>query len=226
MSPWIPRALLAIGIVAIAAAVVSIAVGEGGPQPQDVGGVNEMQRIFGGIEQEDDAIGPADAEITISVFNDLQCSACATYHLATVVPLVESHARTGEARVELRHFSIAPNDTTLAAIGAEAAGAQGRQWQFADLFFRNQELARERGVDDGLLREVAGAVPQLEVAEWEAAYAESESEEAVRADAMLASELELPAEPAVVVEGPGGTRTLTESPSLEEVEAAIAALGA
>ena len=225
MSPWIPRALLAVGVVAIGAAVVSIAVGEGGPRPQDVGGVNESQRIFGGIEQEDDAVGPADADVTVSVFNDLQCSACATYHLDTVVPLVESYARTGEARVELRHFSIAPNDTTLAAIAAEAAGAQGRQWQFADLFFRNQELARQRGVDDALLDEVAGAVPQLEVEEWEAAYDSPESEEAVRADAMLASELELPAEPAVVVDGPGGTRTLTESPTLEEIEAALAEVG-
>jgi len=161
----------------------------------------------------------------VSVFNDLQCTACATYHLETVVPLVESYARTGEARIELRHFSIAPNDTTLAAIAAEAAGAQGRQWQFADLFFRNQELARERGVGDALLREVAVAVPQLETAEWEEAYVSAQSEEAVRADAMLASELELPAEPAVAIDGPGGTRTLIESPSLEEVEAAIAEVG-
>ena len=226
MSPWVPRALLAVGVVAITAAVVSIAVGEGGPQPQDVGGVNETQRIFGGIEQDEDAVGSADADVIVSVFNDLQCGACATYHLDTVVPLVESYARTGEARVELRHFSIAPNDTTLAAIAAEAAGAQSRQWQFADLFFRNQELARARGVDEELLAEVAGAVPQLEFEEWEAAYDSPESEEAVRADAMLASELELPAEPAVVVDGPGGTRTLTGSPPLEEVEAALAEVGA
>ena len=93
--------------------------------------------------------------------------------------------------------------------------------QFADLFFRNQELARERGVDEALLREIAVAVPQLELAEWEAAYNAPEAVKAVRADAMLASELELPAEPAVVVDGPGGTRTLIESPSLDEIEAAI-----
>jgi protein-disulfide isomerase len=215
-----------VGIVAIAAALISIAVGESGPRPQDVGGINDTQRVFGGIEQAGDAIGPADAEITVSVFNDLQCSACATYHRSTVVPLIESYARTGEARVELRHFSIAPNDTTLAAIAAEAAGEQARQWQFADLFFRNQGLARERGVDEALLREIAVAVPQLEISEWEQAYGSAQSEEAVRADAMLASELELPAEPAVVVDGPGGTRTLIESPALEGIEAAIAEVAA
>ena len=217
-----PRLLLGIGVVALATALISIAVGTGGPEPQDVGGVNETQRIYGGITQEEDALGPDDAEVTVSIFNDLQCSTCATYHLDTVVPLIESHARTGEAKVELRHFSIAPNDTTLAAIAAEAAAEQGRQWQFADLFFRNQELARERGVDEALLEEVAAAVPQLEVEAWAEAYESPESEEAVRADAMLANELELPAEPAVVVDGAAGTRTLTESPSLEAIEAAIA----
>lgn len=225
MSPWVPRALLGLGVVAVAAAVISIAVGQGGPQPQDVGGVNDTQRVFGGIEQAGDAVGPAEAELTVSVFNDLQCGACVAYHLETVVPLIESYARTGEARIELRHFSIAPNDTTLAAIAAEAAGGQGRQWQFADLFFRNQELARERGVDEALLREVAIAVPQLEITEWEQAYDSPESADAVRADAMLASELELPAEPAVVVDGPSGMRVMTASPSLEEIEVAIAELG-
>ena len=225
MSAWVPRVLLGVGAAALATALISLAVGEGGPEPQDVGGINETQRIYGGIQQEDDTLGAADAELTLSVFNDLQCSDCATFHLRIVNRLVERYARTGEARIVLRHFSIAPNDTTLAAIAAEAAGEQGRQWQFADLFFRNQELARERGVDEELLDEVAGAVPQLEVEEWEAAYDSPESEEAVRADAMLASELELPAEPAAVVDGPGGTRTLTESPTLEEIEAALAEVG-
>jgi hypothetical protein len=39
---------------------------------------------------------------------------------------------------------------------------------------------------------------------------------------MLAAELGFPAEPAVVVEGPGGTRELIQSPPLDEVKAAIA----
>jgi hypothetical protein len=42
---------------------------------------------------------------------------------------------------------------------------------------------------------------------------------------MLAAELELPAEPAVVVSGPGGQRELIETPSREQIEAAISAVG-
>ena len=50
---------------------------------------------------------------------------CADYEINTIDPLVEEYARTGDARLEFRHFSLAPNDTTLAAIAAEAAGQAG-----------------------------------------------------------------------------------------------------
>ena len=220
-----PRALLIVGGAALIAAVVSIAVGEGGPQAQDIGGVNEVQRIFGGIAQEGADLGPEDAELAISVFNDIQCEPCADYEIDVIDPLVEEYARTDQARIEFRHFSLAPNDTTLAAIAAEAAGEQARQWQYLDTFVRNQDLAISRDVDEDVLREVAEAVPQLDVEQWQEDFESPRSEELVRQDAMLAAELQLPAEPAVVVSGPGGQRELIESPSAEEIEAAIDAVG-
>lgn len=220
-----PRALLIVGGAALIAAVVSIAVGEGGPQAQDIGGVNEVQRIFGGIAQEGADLGPEDAELAISVFNDIQCEPCADYEIDVIDPLVEEYARTDQARFEFRHFSLAPNDTTLAAIAAEAAGEQARQWQYLDTFVRNQDLAISRDVDEDVLREVAEAVPQLDVEQWQEDFESPRSEELVRQDAMLAAELQLPAEPAVVVSGPGGQRALIESPSAAEIEAAIDAVG-
>ena len=46
----------------------------------------------------------------------------------------------------------------------------------------------------------------------------------MRDDAMVANDLKLPAEPAIVVSGPGGQRTLIETPTLDDVEAAIDAV--
>jgi protein-disulfide isomerase len=218
----VPRALLVVGGGALVAAIVSIAVGEGGPQAQEIGGVNEVQRIFGGIAQEGAELGPEDAETVVTVFNDIQCEPCAAYEIDVIDPLVEEYARTGEARFEFRHFSLAPNDTTVAAIAAEAAGEQARQWQYLDTFVRNQEAAISRDVDDDVLREIAEAVPQLETDQWLEDFDSPRSEELVREDAMLAAELELPADPAVVVAGPGGQRELIESPSSELIESAIA----
>ncbi len=203
-------------------AIISISVGEGGPQSAEIGGVNDVQRIFGGIEQDGAYIGPAEAQTTITVFNDLQCGVCADYEINTIDPLVEEYARPGDARLEFRHFSLAPNDTTLAAIGAEAAGLQERQWQYVDTFVRNLDTARMQAIDEEFLRAVAEAVPQLEVDEWQADFDDPETSELVRQDAILAAELKLPAEPAVIVNGPAGERTLLESPSREEIEAAVA----
>ena len=111
---------------------------------------------------------------------------------------------------------------TLGAIGAEAAGRQDRQWQYLDTFVRNQELAEGRAVDEDILREVAEAVPELDVDRWESDFGDPSSEELVRDDAKLAFDLKLPAEPAVVVDGPAGERQLIETPSRDEIEAAIA----
>jgi protein-disulfide isomerase len=218
----VPRALLLVGGAALVAAIVSIAVGEGGPQAQEIGGVNEVQRIFGGIAQEGADLGPEDADTVVSVFNDIQCEPCAAYEIDVIDPLIEDYARTGEARFEFRHFSLAPNDTTVAAIAAEAAGEQARQWQYLDTFVRNQDVAISRDVDEEVLREIAEAVPQLEIDQWLEDFDSPRSEELVREDAMLAAELELPADPAVVVSGPGGQRELIESPTREQIESAIA----
>ena len=213
------------GIVAVAAAVISIAVGEGGPgAPASVGGVNDVQRILGGIPQEGDALGPDDAEVTISVFNDVQCLPCADFQTDTVDRLVEDYARTGQAKLEFRHFAVSGREISLAAIASEAAGEQSRQWQYVDTFFRNQDIVPASGVDEDLLREIAEAVPQLEVEEWENDYEDPAAAEAARADADLAADLRLPGEPAVVVDGPGGQEQLIETPSYDEIIAAIEAV--
>jgi protein-disulfide isomerase len=225
MPVWVPRALIVLGAIALASAIVSISVGNGGPgEPALVGGVNDVQRIFGGIRQDGAYLGSPDAPVTISVFNDIQCRPCASYEIDTIDPLVEEYARGGDVRLEFRHFSLAPNDTTLAAIASEAAGVQDRQWQYLDTFVRNLDAIGDRAIDEDLLREVAEAVPQLDVDEWQSDYEDPASEDRVRQDAMLAADLKLPAEPAVVVSGPGGQRQLIESPSQAEIEAAVAAV--
>jgi len=213
--------LITLAVIGVAGAIYSISVGNGGPQPAPIGGVNDVQRIFGGIHQDGAFIGPEDAETTITVFNDIQCTPCAEFETDTIDPLVEEYARTGEARLEFRHFSLAPNDTTLAAIAAEAAGMQSRQWQYLDTFVRNIDVARTKAIDEQFLREVAEAVPELDTDQWADDFDSPDSEELVRQDAMLAADLKLPAEPAVVVSGPGGQRQLIETPSRAAIEAAI-----
>jgi protein-disulfide isomerase len=219
---WVP--LLALGLIgaAILAAIVSISVGEKGPAPP-VEGAQAVQRLYGGLEQDGDSLGSPDAPVTISIFNDLQCPECGAYQLEIVPELIEELVRPGDARLELRHFSIGPRRTTAAAVAATAAGEQGAQWQFAHLVFLNVDEVRSEGVTERFLERVAAAVPGPEFDEdqWVEDQESPEVEAKVTADADLAAELRFPAMPAVVVDGPGGTEELTEEPSLNEIERAV-----
>jgi protein-disulfide isomerase len=214
--------LLAIGASALVVAIVFIAVGEEG-ESIEITGVSETNQLLGGIHQDGPELGSPEAEVTVTVFNDLQCIPCADYHLDTVPSLVEDFVRPGEARLEFSHFSVGPRETGLASYGAVAAGFQEREWQFIHLLYLNLDEAGARGITDEFLRAIAGSAG-LEIGEWEEDRRSPAAAREVQADAELARELGLPAQPAAVVDGPGGTRTLIESPSLEEIEQAIGAV--
>jgi protein-disulfide isomerase len=215
-----------LGVVgaALLAAMISIAVGQGGSDRTRIEGGEEMQQLIGGIPQDGAFLGPADAAVTITVFTDLQAPSGADYEQEVVDPLIEEYARTDDARLELRHFSFTSAETNSAAYAAVAAGEQDREWQYADLFFRNQDEAPGGTVTDQFLRDIANAVPELDADTWAGDLESTAVGETVQADAQLALDRRLPAAPAVVVTGPTDTKQLDDTPSLDEVRAAVAAL--
>lgn len=222
MSPWVPRALLGLAITGVAAAIVSISVGEGGPQAAEIRGDQEVQSVYGGLPSDEARLGLAEAPVEIELFTDLRSVACADYQEEVVDAIVEEYVRTDRAQIGLRHFSIGRTQVTEAAIAATAAGTQGRQWQYARLVLSNVRNAGPRGIDREFLDGIAEITPDLEIPEWEEELDEPASREIPEADAQLATELKLPAQPAISVTGPNGSERLIESPSLEDVRAAIA----
>ncbi len=218
---WIPIVTLLVIGAAILASIVSISIGQRGPAPP-LEGADATQRLYGGIEQSGNKLGSPDAPVTISIFNDLQCTDCADYHAATVPPLVDDLVREGDAALELRHRPVGQTPTTLAAIAATAAGEQGFEWQFAHLVFLNQDEARTSGIDDEFLDRVAAEIPAptFDVAQWERDRDDPEIEDRVASDDELGAQLRV-ASPAVVVDGPGGMRVLKDSPSVAQIEAAV-----
>lgn len=218
--------LLSVAAVALLAALVSISVGENTVEEFRLEETGEVQELIAGIRQLDDRLGPEDAPVMIELFTDIQIPSGADYEAAVVDPLIEEYVRTGEANIILRHFPLGPKPVTLGGIGAEAAGFQDRQWQFAEIFMRNLELAPERGFEDtDFLNEIAAAVPKLDVGLWEEDFAAGEAEALAAEDEQIAAENAFPAGPVVIVSGAGGVEQLEEGPSLAEIEAAIAAVG-
>ncbi len=225
-SPWLPRLLLGAGAAGLLAAVVSLSVGEGGPEKIAISGGEQTQQLIAGIPQDGPYLGPSDAAVTVTIFNDLQCSSCDDYELETVNSLIEQYARTREARLEFRHISLGEAETTEAAYAAAAAGEQDREWQYIDLLFRNQDEAPAHVVSDEFLEDVGSAIPNFDLDAWKAARDSSEVADRVEADATLAAEYGLRVEgPSIVVSGPGGTKVLQDSPSTQDVDAAVSAVG-
>ncbi|HEX2141101.1 MAG TPA: Na+/H+ antiporter NhaA, partial [Candidatus Limnocylindria bacterium] len=106
---------------------------------------------------EDHVIGLEDAPVTLLEYGDYECPHCG--RAAPVIrQLLDGHH--GEIRFVFRHLPLTdvhPN-AALAALAAEAAGAQGRFWEMHEALFAHQDAlqlsdvvgyARDLGLDVG-----------------------------------------------------------------------------
>jgi protein-disulfide isomerase len=226
---WVILAL-GLALLALGYAIVDIATQKAGPAVVHLDGIGEAQEVFGGVPQEGDRLGSADAPVTIQVFNDLQCSSCRDDFLGTIPALTEKYARPGDVKLLYRHYSNSESPEELGFYGAEAAADQGYGWQYAYLFFRNQDEAKRFGIDQDYLDSVAGGIEELNEPEW-LAHLEDEGgpdgaiQRRLQGYEELGRELGIRTGQAAIVSGPNGTRTLQDGPSLAEIEAAIEAVG-
>lgn len=111
----------------------------------------EKAEIFELAYRPDDPVrGLADAAVTLTMFSDFQCPACAKFE-KTVTSLLESYP--GSLRVVFKHYPLDGKCNSAvegefhaqacpAAEASEAARIQGKFWEFHDLLF-----AREDGAD-------------------------------------------------------------------------------
>jgi protein-disulfide isomerase len=218
-----------VGLIALALclgllgfAIVSLSIGTGGSGQVPITGAEETQSLIGGIQQDGPRLGPPDAPVTVQVFNDMQCDPCSDWNRDVIMPLIGGPVRDGQVQLIFHHFPIsAESGFFLGAYGAVAAAKQDDEWQFIELFFLNQEEAKKRGATQEFLDNVARAILNFNVEQWQRDMNDPDVEQTLKDDESLAAGRRLPGEPAVVVGGPNGSRQLIESPTLAEVEAAI-----
>ncbi|HSS04800.1 MAG TPA: thioredoxin domain-containing protein [Solirubrobacterales bacterium] len=221
--------VLALALGGLGYALVEISTRKADRNVVRVEGISTAQEIFGGVPQEGERLGSSDASVSIQVFNDLQCGNCRADFLDTIPGLVENYARPGSAKLLMRHYSVAENPLELGFFGAEAAAQQGYGWQYTYLFFLNQAEGERFGIDDDFMASLAGSIGELGVPEWQE-YLDREGgsggaiAKRLEVDEELGTRLGIRTGIAMIVSGPGGTRTLQDGPSLAQAERAIEAV--
>ncbi len=146
-------------------------------------------------EQDNPAIGPADAPITIIEFSDFECPFCTRWHQQVWPRLQEAYG--DKIRLVYRDFplySIHPN-AGPAAEAANCANEQGRFWEYHDLLF---------AAEQGLGREAYEAYAtqlNLDLAQFKTCLDERRYESEVTADFEYARQLGIQSTPTFFING-------------------------
>jgi cyclophilin family peptidyl-prolyl cis-trans isomerase/protein-disulfide isomerase len=156
--------------------------------------------LFPPISADDHTRGPADAPVTILLYNDFQCSNC--NYLPLSRRLLEEHA--GDVRFAYRHYPYTAyfDKGELAARAAEAAARQDKFWEMHDLLFEKQADWVDLPVEsfEGW---VTGQAAELELdqARFTADFSSTETVQKVRADAEEGSRIGITYLPLILLNG-------------------------
>lgn len=83
--------------------------------------------------------GQADAPVTVTVFGDYQCPACAATFHSIEGGIDQHYVETGKVRFVYHDFPLPMHPNAVpAATAARAAGAQGKYWAMHDLLYARQ----------------------------------------------------------------------------------------
>ena len=205
------RLLALLGIGAVLAAGLLVTLGALGERGGD---------DLGGIPQSGTTLGDASAPVTIRLYEDFQCPACAQFARGTLPGVIDRYVRPGDAKLVSETIAFLGQDSVTAARAALAAGEQDRYWQYALLLFENQGAENSGYVTDEFLTEQAEQVEGLDMERWQRDRQQSYEEE-LRAVEQSAGEAGVNSTPSLLVSGPNGETLLRGAVPIEEVERAV-----
>ena len=179
-NPWI-----VIGVVALVLIGGSVGYAQWSMQQADVG-----------VEVIDHVKGNQDADVVLVEFSDFECPAC-----AQMAPIVDAvMAMYGDSiRFEYRHFPVI-NRNPQALHAAEAAGQQGKFFEYHDLLFANFEEWTQSPTPTRQLRRFAEEL-ELDIALWQRHMRSSVLRNKIRDDFAAGRELGVTGTPTFFLNG-------------------------
>ena len=180
------------------------------------------------------AVGAADAPLTITVYEDFQCPFCLRYTTIFEPLLVDEYVKAGHLRLEFQHLPILGPESESAATAAECAAQQDLFWELHHELFRLQaasgqlssEVLNMGRFSDDALQAFAGDIG-LDMAAYDACFADPATLETVQDMAAAARALGLTGTPGFVINGMAMTGGAPASPDAwrQLIDEWLAALG-
>jgi protein-disulfide isomerase len=210
-------------IVAVVVVIVVSSSSNGDSGDTKLEEVASVEKLLTGIPQESLVIGKSSAPVELIEFGDLQCPICKTYSEEILPEVIDNKVKSGEAKIDFRNFPIISQESTPAGAAAIAAGAQGRGWNYIELFYRNQGKEASGYVDDEFMTSIAKGAGVKDIAQWNKVRKEPKTTKEVEATYAEAQKFGFNGTPSFAIKGPGtnGTEILGTLQSPAEFEEAI-----
>ena len=185
------------------------------------GSEEEVQELLADVPQDGTMLGSEDAPVTIYLYEDLQCPACASFARRTFPHLVTRYVEPGEVKVVSEPLTIIGPDSTPATEAALSAGEQDLYWEYSTLFFLNQKRENSGYVTGEFLTSIAKETQGLDVGQWNEDREQGSFESEIEAAQNMAQDDGVGGTPTMVITGPQGTSKLVGAVPIDQVAAAI-----
>jgi protein-disulfide isomerase len=217
-------AFLAVIVVVALVAISQSGGGSSGGSASNIVDASLVSKQLQGIPQQGNVLGDPNAKVSVIEYGDPQCPICKEFSEQVAPKLIAGPVRDGTADYEFKPWLIIGPDSKPAAEAALAAGAQGRFFNYIDLFYRNQGQENSGYVTDDFLTAIAEAADVPDVSRWDTDRKSAKWGPQLDRIASEASRLGLTGTPSVLVDGPGGRKVFSSIPSETAIEAAIKAV--
>jgi len=197
-------------------------------RPGSVGGSTATvtpptNEVPAGLARDGQTLGAATAPVTLDMWADFQCPACAKF-VNTVEPqIIEKYVVPGQLRFRFNDFTFIGQESFDAAVAARCAADQGKFWEYEGYLYANQD-GENKGTFSkeflGLIADSAG----LDRTAFDACVADSARLDAVKASTTAGAKIGVNQTPTLSIGGKVLQFTTYEE-LYSQIDAAIAAAG-
>jgi protein-disulfide isomerase len=210
-------------IVVVVIIIVASSGGESGGDSSNIEEAAQVEKLLAGIPQKGTMLGDPKAPVKVYEYGDLQCPFCKENAENVTPGVIEHQVKNGEASITFRNFIIIGPDSVPAGQAALAAGAQGKGWNFIELWYRNQGEENSGYVTDEFIESVgkAAGIPDFET--WNKERKSAKYKKQLEETTKQAEKLGFTGTPSFAIEGPKseGLELLNAPESSGQFEEAI-----